>query len=517
MRACLDAPHLLSACLCVCGLLGTPGHAGEDPASGEAPSLLALGETAPPLPALGWIDAPAVRAEDREGRYMLLYFFQPGCGSCDAFTFHLRRLQLRYRDRFLAVGIADRSEKEMRELAGGVNSVYRFLQDTGKIVTRQYMGSIDILPAYALLDPRGQLVWVDQGQNRLPLSLELERVLGDAAKETRHRRPTPAGKSLALVVATARDGLTGRSLSTPLPDAERLAAAWRRLGFQRVEMLVDPGPDSAPARLTAAQVRETLANLLADAGRTDQFVFAFLGGGLQRGQGLETDIDLVLGTPQAQDCLSLREIDQAIGAARCAGLVLVDIGHEEAAAAPVQKLSDTLEKIFSHTAVFFSCSDPTTLSRIHPEEKRPPSSRFVHLLLDGLAGPADIDADRAITTQELFRHLWLQMNDLNRHQPKAQQPFAVGLEREGMPVFPVMQPAAPPAAAAPERSEALRTHVLSKRTAQEAIDIPIIARPGQEVRGEAIYESPGRDRRPSPQPGTNRSGLRHPDCGRGNP
>lgn len=434
--------YALRALLLVVFLLaGVQAVAGETetPTKKKAPSYVPLGRKAPPLPDHGWLGGPPLTLAQARGKLVLFYFFQPGCGSCDEFTLHLRRLQRKYRDGFIAIGIADRTEEEIEKVSGGVNNIYRFLRDPGGIYRRKLLGGIDILPSYALLDEDGRLVWVDQGQYRLPFALEVEQRLSKRAE----RVSDPEGTFRAVVVGASRDPLTGTKLEYPVRDAHALAKALRAAGCSQVRLLTDQEENAPACRAEPDRIRAAVLSSVRQSKRGDQILFFFSGSGLQRGKGLSFDIDLLMGSKEEQKNLSLRRITSDLAAAPCPTLSLIDIGHEDAHAAPYRDLTNTLDKVFDGTMLFFACNGMSPQSRPMPEGFPGTGSRFTYCIRAALTGAADANDDDLVSARELFRYVWLHVNNINRQADTKQVPFAVNLTADHQPVFNV--PSHPPA------------------------------------------------------------------------
>ncbi len=444
--------HLLPCAVIIFQLTMLTGSAGEaaKKLQHKTPTtdmVIPLGEKAPPLPVHGWIKGTGPEPHEFTGKYILLYFFQPGCGSCDAFTLHLRRLQLRNRNRLVAVGIADRELKDLQAVTGGINRVYHFLRDPGKTVTAPFLGKIDVLPAYCLLDPAGRLCWVDQGQYRLPLSLELDRLMAlsnasgsrRAAKPAAHNHRKKSGiRRLALVIGIGRDPLSGKTLALPRADALAVSRRFRRMGFTRVELLTDAPASPEPSTPVAGNITRTLKELCRAAGTQSELIVFFSGSGLQKGKGSRIDVDLFT-AGAGQNSLSLRALANQVAQAGCRSLFLLDVGHAEAGIAPYAKLTGSLDNLIPRSTVIFSCSGRNGLAWPQPATtgKKPEHSRFAAALLEALSVKADLDHDRIITTTELFRHVWLKLNNLNRYQDNKQNPFASGLLHEQQVTFPL--------------------------------------------------------------------------------
>jgi len=382
-------------------------------ASGGEEKLVRLGDQAVELPQHGWVNSKPLSLKDLKGKYTILYFFHPGCGTCNAFTLHLRRLSMRHPGKLVGIGIADRAIKEMKKMTEGINTAYSFLQDSGQVLSKRYLGKIDVMPAYALLDPEQRLIWIDQGQDRLVMIQEMDRIFDKPHKE---KLPS-SGRTVALVIGIDKDPLTNLQLKLPSSDATAIAARLKKSGCNTVSLLTD-----REKPVTLNSVFTAIADLSLT--RDDQVLFFFSGSGLQKGKGLKTDIELLLAP---EEDLSLKEIAKQFKRSCSQSLIMLDIGHARSKAAPYDKLTDTLDKVFDNTTIIFSCSERRGMSYPMPAGK---NTRFVATLLDGLGGAADINKDKVINGRELYRYIWLTLNDMNRSVDNKQMPFAAGLRRK---------------------------------------------------------------------------------------
>lgn len=289
-------------------------------AMGAASELLQKGELAPDFPAdTEWFGGSACKLSDLAGKKaVLLYFLQPGCGSCDNFAPHLYRLALQNKDDLAVIGLTSYPKKdEVESYAQKRMGDYPVAWLPDKSYVSRYIGSIKHFPYIVLIGKDGRIKWFGRGKFHEQVTEELERTLGRLPES----RAISAGKRAALIVS-ASEGENG-TLQAPLAEGKAIAVALRQAGYDPVVAL---GGEEAPA--TADSIKKELKILVAGAtSDKDAALFFYTGDARQTGTD-ESQAGLTLLVNG--DTLALSELHAALPEGAAGKMLwVIDADHED--------------------------------------------------------------------------------------------------------------------------------------------------------------------------------------------
>ena len=371
--------------------------------------MLNIGDAAPEFPEDGqWFAGEARTLAELKGKKaVMLYFLQPGCGSCDQFAPHLYRLALRNRDDLEVIALTVYAEAEVREYAASRIGTYPVLRLQNFDYIQRYIGKISQFPYLALIDKGGELRWYGRGKFHAQVTEEVERVLGKSAMA---EEPHGTGRRLALVVGVA-DGLG--NLAAPEGAATNVAQALKEAGYDEVLSAGFAGAnDSAPA--TADNVQKLLESLLDKADKDDVVLFYFSGDAKQVGVGQNfSDIELLL----PGGVLPLRRLHDALLAKLQGKRVLwvIDANQSDSLLDVWEDIAEEAGKNLSGVTLLLAAA---RWDRSNLLEGDPAGTLFTRLFIDSLK-----DESARRTVYDSWRFIREGMSKWSRPHGTLQTPF----------------------------------------------------------------------------------------------
>ncbi len=97
---------------------------------------------------------------DGEQKAVLFVFFTTWCKPCNAMTPHLNKLQEKYKDNFVIIGVLleEKSPSELKNFLNSAQITYPIAQGEGNYLLAKSIGGVNALPVMILYSSDGRLI-----------------------------------------------------------------------------------------------------------------------------------------------------------------------------------------------------------------------------------------------------------------------------------------------------------------------------------------------------------------------